>query len=102
MATSGASEVPREPRVSQITEAVLMARKKYPKVLEGVVAKLNSPAPYMKQKLDPRTADRRLSTMSPDDMIALARTDPAAAEAAAARLFELEQKAPPLPPGMGE
>jgi len=85
-----------------MTQAVLMARKKYPDILGSVVAKLNTPAPYMKQKLDPRTVDQRLLRMTPDDMIALARTDPAAAEEAAARIAELEAKAPPLPPGMGE
>jgi len=91
----------RGPKVSRATQVVLDARKKYPEVLKGVVSHLGNP-PYMKEKLDYRTRDKQLLQMTPDEMIALARTDPAAAEEAAQRIHELEQKAPPLPPGMGD
>jgi hypothetical protein len=40
--------------------------------------------------------------MDENAMAELARTDPVAAEQAAARIYEIQQKAPPLPPGMGE
>ena len=90
------------PTVSQATAAVLMARARYPKILEAIVHKVNAPAPYMKEKIDYRARDKQLLMMGPDEMIALARTDPAAAEAAAARIAELEARAEPLPPGMGE
>jgi hypothetical protein len=93
----------RAPKVSKPTQVVLNARAKYPQVLEGAIAYLGgSELPYMKEKIDPRAADRRLLQMDPMQMAELARVDPVAAEQAAKHIYELEQKAPPLPPGMGE
>lgn len=91
----------RGAKTSLPTDIVLSARKKYPDRVQAVKSYMGS-VPYLKEKIDYRTADKRLLMMDETQMAELARTDPVAAEQAAARIYELQQKAPPLPPGMGE
>jgi hypothetical protein len=90
------------PNVNQMTQAVLIARAKYPDILQSIISKLNTPAPYMKERLDSRAVDKALLQMTPEQMTQLAYTDPVAAENAAKRISDLEAKAPPPLPGSGE
>lgn len=95
----GKKRVPKAPKVSRATQIVLDARSKYPGVLEGVTAYLGGrDLPYMQQRLDPRTADKRLLQMDVNQMAELARTDPAAAEQAAQRIATLEARQAAVPP----
>jgi hypothetical protein len=54
--------------------------------------------PYMKQRVDPRTADQQAAMTTPDDLAALAQTNPAQAEATAKRAEELRVQAEQNPP----
>jgi hypothetical protein len=89
----------KTPKVSKATQVVLTARAKYPEILQGAIAYLGgSELPYMQERLDPRTADKRLMQMTTDQMAELARTDPAAAEQAAQRIATLEARQAAIPP----
>lgn len=90
-----------KPKTSLPTDIVLAARKKYPDRVQAVSSYFGE-VPYLKERLDPRARDKKLLMMDENAMTQLAQTDPIAAEQAAARIHELQQKAPPLPPGMGE
>lgn len=83
-------------KVNQLTKVVLAARAAYPKNLDAILGTLTSPAPYMKQAIDQRTMDRQLRSMSPEDMAAVAQTDPNLAESYAKRIHELTVSAPPV------
>ncbi len=85
--------------VNPATDVVLRAQHMYPKALKSVVAYFG-PVPYGKVQVDPRTADRRLLQMQPEQMAQLAATDPQAALAATARIKQLETRvsARPAPP----
>ena len=91
----------RGAKTSLPTDIVLAARHKYPDRINAVKAYMGD-VPYLKEKMDPRAADKRLMMMDENAMAELARTDPVAAEQAAARIQQIQQKAPSLPPGMGE
>lgn len=85
------------PKVSKVTQAVLDARALYVKRLRETVQTYGNPA-YMTQRVDPRTADRQINTMTPEDMMALAQIDPVRAEQAAKRAEELRIRAEQDPP----
>lgn len=89
----------RQPKMSLPTQAVLDARKKYPDVLKSVASYFGE-VPYMTQRMDSRAADKKLVQMTPEQMTALAQSDPAGAEQAAARIQTLQARQagqPPLP-----
>lgn len=86
-------------KVNPATAAVQRAQRTYPKSIAAVRAYMG-PIPYGKEIVSPETADRRLLSMTPEDMAQLAMTDPATAESAAMRIQQLETRAaarPPLP-----
>ena len=84
-------------KLNVMTQTVLDARQMYVKNLKGVLADYAA-TPYMKKPVDPRTAERQLLATTPEQMAQLAQTDPKAAEQAAYRIHQLEQKNPnPLP-----
>ena len=68
----------------------------YPKSLSAVKAYMGE-VPYGVEKVDPRTADKRLIQMTPQDIQTLALTNPVAAETAAQRLMQLDAKAAATP-----
>ena len=84
-------------KLNIMTQTVLDARAMYVKNLRGVLNDYAS-TPYMKKPVSRETADRQLLAMTPDQMSQLSQTDPRAAEQAAYRISQLEQKNPtPLP-----
>src|SRR6267142_4058707 len=84
-------------RVNIATQTVLDAQQMYVKRLRETLGQY-AQIPYMQQRIDPRTRDKQINMMSPEDMLALAQRDPQAAEAAAKRAEELRQKAEQNPP----
>lgn len=88
-------------KVSRATAVVQMAQARYPELL-GAARSYLGDIPYGKELVSPRTADKRLTQMSPDDMLALSMTNPVAAEQAAARIEVLDARAAALPRLPGE
>jgi hypothetical protein len=86
-----------KPKTSLPTDIVLSARKKYPDRVQAVKSYMGD-IPYLKERLDPRTADKRLLQMDPNTMAELARTDPVAAEESAQRIATLEARQAATPP----
>lgn len=84
-------------KVSPATQTVLDARALYVKRLRETVQQYGA-IPYMKQRVDTRTADRQTAMMSPEDLMAMAQTNPAQAEATAKRAEELRIRAEQNPP----
>lgn len=84
-------------KVSRATQAVLDARALYVKRLRETVQTFGNP-PYMTARVDPRTADRQISMMTPDDMVALMQQDPQRAQEVAKRAEELRVRAAENPP----
>lgn len=84
-------------KVSPATEIVQRAQILYPGNLASVKAYFGS-TPYGKTEVSPRTADKRLTEMAPDQMYQLSIQDPVAAEQAAARIATLDARAAALPP----
>jgi len=87
----------RGPKVSLATQTVLDSRALYVKRLRETVQQYGQ-IPYMHQKVDTRTADRQAAMMTPEDLMAMAQTNPAQAEATARRAEELRVKAEQNPP----
>lgn len=84
-------------KVSTPTEIVQRAQFLYPQRLESVKSYFGS-TPYGKTEVSPRTADKRLTEMTPDSMYALSLQNPVAAEQAAQRIATLDARAAALPP----
>lgn len=78
------------------TDIVTRAQGEYPKYLKSVVNYFGN-VPYGQKAVSPGAADKRLLSMSPQDMAQLAAADPNAAAAAQKRLTQLNEKAQPLP-----
>lgn len=87
----------RGPKVSPATQIVLDTRALYVKRLREVVKHYGA-IPYMQQRVDTRTADRQTAMMTPEDLMAMAQTNPAQAEAIAKRAEELRVRAEQNPP----
>lgn len=86
-------------RMNPATDAVQRAQAAYPKTLKSVVNYFG-PVPYGTEKVDTRTADKRLAQMPPEQMAQMAMQDPMKAAAVAQRLNTLKQRASgemPLP-----
>ena len=86
-------------RVNIATEIVQRAQRSYPTVLKGVVDYIGNP-PYGKEVVARRTSDQRLVRMLPDELQALAASDPKAYMDAQQRLETLRERAAdrePLP-----
>ena len=82
------------------TAIVQAAQKRYPQMLNAAVEHIGIDPPYGKEKIDPRTRDNQLVRMLPDQIQALAQTDPKAYMNAQERLSTLRERAagePPLP-----
>ncbi len=84
-------------KMSPATEIVQRAQALYPDYLKSVKAYFGD-TPYGKVVVDPRTADKRLTQMSPENLYALSLSDPVAAEQAAQRIEVLDARAAALPP----
>lgn len=87
----------RGPKVSAATQTVLDARALYVKRLRETVQTYGA-IPYMHQRVDTRTADRQTAMTTPEDLMAMAQTDPQRAEATAKRAEELRVRAEQNPP----
>ena len=86
-------------KMSRATRVVVMAQRMYPQYLKAVKSYLG-PIPYGQQQVDPRTADKQLVRMAPEDLAQLAASDPIAGLTAQRRLETLQQRASektPLP-----
>lgn len=87
----------RTAKTSLPTDIVIAARHKYPDRVNAVKSYFGE-VPYLQERLDPRTADKRLQQMTPEQMMELARNDPAGAEEAAQRIATLEARQAAIPP----
>jgi hypothetical protein len=86
-------------KVNLATEIVQRAQRAYPAVLDGVVNYIGQP-PYGKEVVGRQTSDNRLVRMLPDELQALAASDPKAYMDAQQRLETLRERAAtrePLP-----
>lgn len=75
-------------------DIVARARKRYAEVLPSVTAYLGptgTPTPAA-------TVDRQVARMTPQDVVSLAASDPAAAEQAARRMEVIDARASTAPP----
>ena len=88
-------------KVSPATEIVQRAQFLYPDRVASVKAYFGE-IPYGKELVSPRTADKRLTQMTPEDLFALSMTNPIAAEQAAQRIESLDARAAALPHLPGE
>jgi len=80
-------------KMNTMTAIVQMAQKQYPVQLKAAVDHIGIDPPYGKEKIDPRTRDARLVRMLPEDLQALAQSDPKAYADASDRLAVLRQRA---------
>jgi hypothetical protein len=88
-------------KLNRATDIVKRAQNQYPKNLAGVKAYFGD-IPYGVEVLDRRAVDKRLMTMTPDQMIQLAQTDPMQAERVAARIQQLQARSAATPPLPGQ
>ena len=79
-------------KVNKMTATVQQAQAMYPGRLAAAVDYIGQPA-YGKQQIDRRTADNQLVRMLPDQLQALAQTDPQAYTNAQDRLATLRERA---------
>lgn len=87
-------------KMSLPTAIVMAAQRQYPKMLAAAVAHIGVDPPYGKEKIDSRTYDQRLVRMLPEQLAAMAQSDPQGAQQAQQRLGSLQERADsetPLP-----
>ena len=80
-----------------LTSAVMQARDILVRQTEEMT-KVYQPGTFMTRKVDPRTLDKYLMNITPEDMVKIAMTDPAQAEKYAGRINTLEQRSRPALP----
>lgn len=87
-------------RMNQMTAIVQRAQQLYPDRLEAAVNALGVNPPYGKKVVDSRTRDKQILSMPPDQLAALAQSDPQQYMKTQERLQVLQQRAAgeaPLP-----
>lgn len=87
-------------KVNLATEIVQRAQSMYPDYLKSAVDYIGANPPYGKKVVSPQTRDKQIARMLPQDIAALAATDPQAYMKTVERLQELQQRAStsePLP-----
>ncbi len=91
-------------KVSMPTAIVQAAQKRYPQILAAAVQHIGVDPAYGKQKISSQSYDNQLVRMLPDQLAALAQTDPQAYGEAQQRLADIRQKndAEPKIPGQGQ
>lgn len=84
-------------KVNMMTDIVQRAQAMYPGRLQAAVQYIGQPA-YGKKIVDRRTSDAALVRMLPDQIAALAQTDPKTYMDSQERLSTLRQRAAGMPP----
>lgn len=78
-----------KPKYSPLTSVVLKSRQKYVDILDKIATSRYAEIPYMKQRVDPRTRDKQLVQMNPEQLLQM---DPTEAAQAATRLRQLQAR----------